>query len=154
MEDFQQPEQKRNRPIILIWILVVAGVLITALVITLQLKNTVGDYNFSLSLAAKGMNVSCPKMLDEMTRLDSVSTRRDKIFTYHLTLTKYSKEELPNENFCVDWEENIANTLSDNEGMKEFGINGVTIVYTIKDRELNELCTATFVPDDYYSPAK
>ena len=143
----------RKRPKALLWIIAIVGIALTAGMAIFQMKSTPMDYNYNLYLATKAFNLACPRMIDGETRLDSVSARYDKIYTYNYTLVSYAKKDLDTDVFCEEWETGIIGGLKGNKEMEEFGKNGVTLVFRIRDKTLDSLCTVTLFPEAYYTPS-
>ena len=142
----------RKRPVALMVIIGVVGVGLLVGMVLLQQKSTFMDYNYTLALAAKGVNLTCPKMVDATTRLDSVAMKRDKLFFYYYTLTTVSKATMDSTAFCDEWTESVSDAAYGYKDLAEFGKNGVTLIYKMNDKNASELCTVRLAPADYYIP--
>jgi len=108
------------------------------------------DYNFTLALAAKTENLSYPKMVDDKTRIDSVTASRDRIYHYYYSFPGMSRADITNENFCDDWERAITEEMTKVKDTRELGSHGVTLVFTMRDKTGTELCTVTLPAEKYY----
>jgi len=153
MEDFQQPKPTaKKRPVVLLVVIGIAGFALIVALSLLARNSAFMDYNYALAIAAKAENFGCPKMIDESTRLDSVKARHDRIYSYYYSFVDMSSEDIENENFCEDWELSIIENITAMKEVQEFGKNGVTLTFDIKDKTAEHLCTVTLSPEKYYKP--
>lgn len=154
MDELSSPEKPKvkKKPIALIVALAVGGLIVFGALTFLQTRSTFMDYNYTLMLSAKAINLTCPQMIDEETRLDSVKAKPDKQFTYYYSLFSKSKDDLDSAMFCKIWTESVATGAKGHKDLAEFGKNGVTIIYSMNDKTGSHFCTVTLRPDDYYQP--
>lgn len=154
MEDLTEdgkPKVKK-RPVALLVVIAVVGIALMTGLAFLSQRSEFMDYNYTLMISAKAMNLTCPQMVDEATRLDSVTAKPDKLFTYHYTLVSASKLEMDSTFFCVEWNKNVRTAAKGHKDLAEFGRNGVTLIYAMKDKAGSELCTITLPAAEYYVP--
>jgi hypothetical protein len=109
-----------------------------------------GDYNLTLQLAAKTENLSYPKMVDDATRIDSVTASHDRIYHYYYSFPGMTSKDIPNEDFCGDWEAIVIEEMKKTDAAKEFGEHGVTLMFTMNDKTGAHLCTVTLPVEKYY----
>jgi hypothetical protein len=151
MEDLTiTPDQPRpkKRPVGLLILFAVGGIAAMSVMVYFSQKSTFVDYNYTLLMTAKAMNVACPQQVDQITRLDSVTAKRDKIFTYHYTFFVNTAEL--DSAYCDRWRENVRANAKGHKDLEEFGKNGVTLVYKSHDENGNDLCELVLPPTDYY----
>lgn len=98
-------------------------------------------------LAAK-VNKTCPLMLDEMTRLDSISVPQNK-FTYHYTLVAAEKEMGDFEAVREEVRPRLVSYLKTSPDMKFARDNALHVVYKYRDRHQKELFEIEIAPEDY-----
>lgn len=78
------------------------------------------------------MNIQARKMLDQPTRLDSV-TYKDGIMRISYTLTKFSKSEVDSEAFTKETKAIAASVSCTEEGLGSFVKSGLLVHYTFND---------------------
>ncbi|MGE7955931.1 hypothetical protein ACQKQA_04890 [Pseudomonas sp. NPDC089530] len=78
------------------------------------------------------MNRESPRMLDESTRLDSV-TYRDGIMRVSYTLTKTSKNEVDSDSFTKDTKALATSIACAEKGLGPFVKSGLLVIYTVND---------------------
>lgn len=144
----------KKRPIALIVIIAVLGVAAMVGVVLTGLNNKFVNYNYTLFLSAKALNIGCPKMVSDNLRLDSVAAKVDLQLWYYYTQTDMLKEEDFADSMCVDYKDAIVENLKGNKDMAEFGKNKVILVFRLADKQGEELCAAHVGPDEYYSSPK
>ncbi|GAB0156880.1 hypothetical protein CHRYSEOSP005_21470 [Chryseobacterium sp. Alg-005] len=108
--------------------------------------------DMELKEAAASMNKLTPQILNDMIRLDSVSSEPDKIFKYNYTLLGDVKENVSEEQiseFKKEAKQEAINAIKTSADMQEFRDNDVTLKYIYYDK--NGKLTADFsvVPSEY-----
>lgn len=108
--------------------------------------------DMELKEAAASMNKLTPQTLNDMIRLDSVSSEPDKIFKYNYTLLGDVKENVSEEqinDFKKEAKQEAINAIKTSADMQEFRDNDVTLKYIYYDK--NGKLTADFsvVPSEY-----
>ncbi len=98
---------------------------------------------------AKGLNQSCPIMLDSETRLDSSSVSTESIFQYHYTLLNMLKVNVNIPELKQYIEPSIINNIKTNEQMKVLRDNSVTFEYIYSDKENNLITSILVTPSQY-----
>ncbi len=78
------------------------------------------------------MNAHSGKMLDESTRLDSV-TYNDEIMRISYTLTNFSKNEVDFDKFAKNAKALIASASCNEKGLGEFVKSGLSVNYIFND---------------------
>lgn len=78
------------------------------------------------------MNAQSGKMLDESTRLDSV-TYDDEIMRISYTLTNVSKSEVDSDEFAKNAKALIASVSCNEKGLGEFVKSGLSVNYIFND---------------------
>lgn len=146
----KKPERK---PILLIVALLAFAVLMTVGFLIYQFRGSFGgDYNTTLSISAKGLNFACPKDLGNGVRLDSVAAKRELQFFYYYTLTTMDVNAQDTAGFCSAYEKGVTKNMYGNKDMSEFGKNNVTMIFSMRDKRGNLMCTVTLPPEKYYIP--
>jgi len=146
----------KKRPIALIVALGVGGLAILVGMTIYQVKNSdkFVNYNMVLKITANGINLTCPKMIRDGVRLDSVGAKFDRQLWYYYTFTEINRDEEINEDYCKTQEKLILQNLSANPEVKEFGKNNVTIVFNLYDKNHLTMCSVQVPPGKYYTPQK
>jgi hypothetical protein len=98
---------------------------------------------------AKGLNQSCPIMLDSETRLDSSSVSAESIFQYHYTLVNMLKVNVNIPELKQYIEPSIINNIKTNDQMKVLRDNSVTFEYIYSDKENNLITSILVTPKQY-----
>lgn len=156
MEDLtENPGQPRakKRPVGVLILFAIAGVAVISVMAYFSQKSAFMDYNYTLMMAAKAQNIACPRMVDEITRLDSVTAKRDKQLIYYYTFLTLKKDELDSA-FCNRWNDGVRAATKGMEGVEEFGKNGVTLVYKGRDENGIDLCEVAVAAEHYYHPSR
>lgn len=78
------------------------------------------------------MNAQSGQMLDESTRLDSV-TYDDEIMRISYTLTNLSKNDVESDEFAKNAKASIASVTCNEKGLGEFVTSGLSVNYTFQD---------------------
>jgi len=89
-----------------------------------------------LTKTAAMLNKNGPVMLDEETRLDSVTTFSSYII-YNNTMINYSVEQLDTSQFTTLLQDIVIKPLCSNKDLKAFKEYGVTMVYRYLDKSGN-----------------
>ena len=102
---------------------------------------TVDQRSLSVELTktAAMLNKNGPVMLDEETRLDSVTTFSSYII-YNNTMINYSVEQLDTNQFTTLLQDIVIKPLCGNKDLKAFKEYGVTMVYRYLDKSGNFIC--------------
>jgi len=152
MQELNEPSDSKlvkKRPVGLLVLIAVGGIAIMGVMLYFWRSSTFVDYNYTLMMSAKAINLTCPQVSHETTRLDSVSAKRDRVFTHYFTFLKIRKGE-SDSTLCDRWRDKMQITTG--EVHPQFGENGVTVVYKSRDMDGAELCDITLLPKDYYKP--
>lgn len=149
MEEEIKPVKKR--PVFLIVAMAFFAIAILAGLTIWQMKAGFGgDYNATLFLSAKGINLACPREMGDGVRLDSVAAKRDLQLLYYYTLTTAVKSDSVDVIDCDTYEEAITTNLSGSADMEEFGSHNVTLVFNMNDMNGELLCSVAIPATRYY----
>ncbi|RKT00823.1 hypothetical protein [Chryseobacterium defluvii] len=110
--------------------------------------------DMELKEAAASMNKLTPQTLNDMIRLDSVSSEPDKIFKYNYTLLGDVKENVSEEqinDFKKEAKQEAINAIKTSEDLKEFRDNDVTLKYIYYDKNGKRTADFTVTPSEYKS---
>lgn len=93
------------------------------------------------------MNRTLPKMLDDVTRLDS-TTVNEMTLTYHYTLTKLLEKnpEIDLEAVKLEMKAKAQDNLDTNPVMNDYRVNNISLHYTFNDAENNKVFEYTVQP--------
>lgn len=153
----QEPiKPAKKRPIALIVALGIGGIAVMVGLTIYQMKNVdkFVNYNTVLKFSAKGINLTCPKIVSEGVRLDSVGAKFDRQLWYYYTITEMVRDEETIEEYCEAYENSILESLVSNPEMEEFGKNNVMLVFDLYDKKHVSLCTVQIPAGKYYNPPK
>jgi hypothetical protein len=146
-------EQDKKRRVQLI-ALSIAGVFIVAAVVIFSNREKFVNYDHTLAMSAKAVNLMCPTMVDEDTRLDSVTTAPGRNYHYHYTAINLDRSTLNIDEACASMRETILGNMKGDISMADFGKNDVTMVFNFNDKNGDELCSIRVLPEEYYRKAK
>ncbi|HET8855695.1 MAG TPA: hypothetical protein VFM60_07210 [Salinimicrobium sp.] len=99
--------------------------------------------------AAADINANSPQLVDQFTRLDSVTAVADKSFRYHYTLFQYSKEEINLDTVNKYVRPGIIERVKTHPEMEFFRENEIIVSYLYYDKN-GELVTSINVTPDMY----
>lgn len=105
--------------------------------------------NNELITAAEEVNVTCPFMVDEVTRIDNAEALPDNAFQYNYTLVGVTVDSVDVAYFEDFMTPQIINQLRFDPDMKWFRDQGVTMVYSYKDMHGVFLTRLEFNKDQY-----
>jgi len=148
MEEDIKPVKKR--PVALLVIIAVLGIAAIGGLTYVQMRANIVDYNYTLVLTAKGMNLACPYMVADGVRMDSVGAKFDKQLWQYFTITTLAREDIGNDNYCEDYEDSIVRELRKSSSMREFAQHDVTLFIDLRDKNGVKLCTVDLTADRYY----
>lgn len=103
----------------------------------------------SIVVAARSLNQSCPMMVDQFTRLDSVAYVSDKVFQYHYTTLGLKKAEVDLDTFKEYLVPNIISNIRSNPDMKVFRDHEITFLYAYRDHRGELFYTLSVTPEMY-----
>lgn len=107
------------------------------------------NYQALLEEAAKEINAECPIMIDNETRLDSVTTAENLTFVYYYTLIYMDKLNVNVDELKGYLEPNVLDNAQYNDAMEDFRQNRVTMIYRYVDMEGSFLFEIDVRPEDY-----
>jgi hypothetical protein len=99
--------------------------------------------------ATSEINKNLPIMVDSETRLDSLMALPDNAIQYFYTLVNYSKDEINIEDFKNELSPMVLNNIKTNSDLKSFKDNKITMIYSYRDKNNNELFKLKYEYDDY-----
>lgn len=105
-----------------------------------------------LKEAAAGMNKLTPQMLNDMIRLDSVSTEPDKILKYNYTLMEDERENVSEEDinaFKNEAKQEALNAVTTSADMQQFKEDDVTLKYVYYDKNGKLTADFSITPSEY-----
>ena len=126
---------------------VVIGFFIASMGFNYLVKNSTVDEQ--LSKAASNLNKNLPMMVDSETRWDSTVALPDKTLKYFYTLVNYSKDELDINKTGNTIRPLMLNNIRTSSDMELFRRNKVTMIYSYRDKDHNEVMELKFTHDDY-----
>jgi hypothetical protein len=103
----------------------------------------------SLVMAAIAFNATCPRMVDQDTRLDSAFFIPDTVFQYDYTLVNYDRESIDAESLARYLKPRIINNVSQNPEMKPQRDLRITMVFFYRDRKGAFITQLVIGPEDY-----
>lgn len=152
MEDAAKEYQKKRR--IQMIALSIAGVFIVVGIVMWTNKDKFINYDVTLAMQAKAVNLTCPQMVDEDTRLDSATTEPGRNFINHYTAINLEREGLDMEIFCDAMRDAIVENMKGNFSVADFGKNNVIVTFRFNDKNGVELCNIRVLPEEWYRKPK
>lgn len=125
---------KSSKSLIMKNLIVVSLASFLLTIVSCSKKKTIDD---ELKEAAINMNKLTPQILNDGIRLDSVSSKPNKIFRYNYTLIQDVKENVTEEEiniFKKEAKEGALNAIKTSADMQEFRDNDVTLKYFYYDK--------------------
>lgn len=147
MEDAKEYQKKRRVQMIAL-IIVIVFVIIG--IIMWENSGSLVNYDATLMLSAKTVNLMCPQMVDSDTRLDSVTTKPGRNYFYHYTAINLDRDSLDIDMACEIMKETILENMKGDISMAEFGKNDVTLHFNFNDKNALELCRIRVEPNEWY----
>ena len=148
------PKKKNNYKIvgvIIVGILILVALLfgIRSFVTSFVKKNGHVIYDKALSIMADELNKSCPVMIDEFTRLDSVSALANKKFQYNYTVLENDFSQIPTDTLKKYINENVLHTSKTSSEMKAMRDLKTTFIYSYKNDEGKNVYKFVITPEMY-----
>lgn len=105
--------------------------------------------NMTLSERAEIMNRDCPFVIDDNTRLDSVTSPKEDILQNNFTLLNNNLEDIDIEAFQNIFKPEITNHLKATTQTDDFRKSNATLVYTYFDKEKRFVTDIVILPGEY-----
>lgn len=102
----------------------------------------------ALKTTAEETNKGLPAMIDDETRIDSLSAG-ENFLQYNYSMVKHTGKDLDIERIKSDLRPKILEQIRKNKAMQIFRENGVRLIYAYKDRNGTPLFSLEFTKDDY-----
>lgn len=154
MEGQSVDEHKKKESTRRVVLIIVAVFFILAVVMWMN-KDKVMNYDHTLMISAMAVNATCPQVINETIRLDSVAAKIGRKYFYYYTILNIEKDSVDVEQFCNMLEDNFATNLKKEAAadIEEFAKNGVTLNFAFKDQTGDNLCSITLRPEQYLRDA-
>jgi hypothetical protein len=144
-------EQKKKKNLLSI------VVMVTVVVIAANLgpklfnpkENNILNENNTLSERAVIMNKDCPFIIDENTRLDSITSPKKDILQNNYTLLNDNLADIDVDVFKDIFKPEITNHLKSNKETEFFRKNNATLIYKYFDKEKQFVTDIVILPSDY-----
>jgi len=95
----------------------------------------------------KGMNKTCPSMVDPETRLDKVFASSDKNLQFNYTLISMIKDSLPIASLKRYMEPLILEKIKNSGTLRRFVDKDLTWIYSYNDKNGEFIFKVTYTPD-------
>jgi hypothetical protein len=102
-----------------------------------------------LKEASLVFNATCPRMVDQDTRLDSGFFVPDQIFQYDYTLVNYDAERIDAEGLARYLKPRIRDNVRTNTEMKIQRDHQVTMIFYYRDRKGDFITKVILTPEEY-----
>jgi hypothetical protein len=102
-----------------------------------------------INLQVQQQNATCPMMIDEYTRLESVHVVSKKKIKYSYTLVEWEKEQLNLDTVRSYMEPSIMENIRTNPQLAFFKMKDVTFVYSYNDKNDVPVWEYTVTPEMY-----
>jgi len=93
------------------------------------------DINETMEKSAATINLSCPKMIDDSTRMDSASVDPGRMFTYHHTMVKLNLKDVNFQYVQGQFTNDLRARVCANKDMTLILQRGVTFAYEYKAKD-------------------
>ncbi|MCX7550841.1 hypothetical protein [Xanthomarina sp. F2636L] len=144
-------EQKKKKNLLSTLILVAVVVIFANLGSRFFNSNTKAKLseNNTLSERALIMNQDCPFVIDDNTRLDSVTSPNKNIIQNNYTLLKDNLVDIDIDVFKDVFKPEITNQLKSNREAEFFRKNNTTLIYKYFDKEQQFVADIIILPSEY-----
>lgn len=134
------------KQIISVLLVIIAGV--GTRFVCSRFSETGMELNVALRTTAEETNKGLPVMIDDETRIDSLSSG-DGFLQYNYSMVKHTGKDLDLERIKSDLRPKILEQIRKNKGMQIFRENGVKLIYSYRDKNREALFSLEFTKDDY-----
>jgi hypothetical protein len=97
----------------------------------------------------KGMNKTCPTMVDRETRLDNVLTFADNNLQFNYTLVNMTRDSLPIPRLKSYMEPVIINKIKNSGSLRKLLNKNLTWIYSYNDKNGDFIFKVTYTPDQF-----
>lgn len=97
----------------------------------------------------KGMNNTCPTMVDPETRLDKVFVFGKNNLQFNYTLVRMDKDSLPIPSLKKYMEPVIMDKIKNSSSLRKFIYKDLTWIYSYNDRNGDFIFKVTYTPDQF-----
>jgi hypothetical protein len=97
----------------------------------------------------KGMNKTCPSMVDPETRLDKVIAFAENNLQFNYTLIHMVKDSLPVSRLKNYMEPTILNKIKNSGTLRKFLNKNLTWIYSYNDKNGDFIFKITYAPDQF-----
>lgn len=111
-------------------------------------------YDGVLTGMVQSLNKKCPMMIDEGTRMDSVTTGKGLVLKYNYTLVNLAEQLADTAAVQTGAEPSMLQMIKAEEDMKLFRERDVTFSYIYYNNKGEYLLTIAITPDEYKLPAQ
>lgn len=144
-----EKKKKKNLLSILTMVVLIAIAVNLGPQIFNSLTQTTLNDNDSLGQRALIMNKSCPFVIDENTRLDSVNSPKNDVLQNNYTLLNDNLADVDIDTFQSIFKPEIINHLKSNKETDFFRKNKATLVYKYFDKNKQFVTDIIILPSDY-----
>jgi hypothetical protein len=95
----------------------------------------------------KGMNKTCPTMVDRETRLDNVLAFADNNLQFNYTLVNMTRDSLPIPRLKSYMEPVIINKIKNSGSLRKLLNKNLTWIYSYNDKNGDFIFKVTYTPD-------
>lgn len=145
MSPASQPKNFKVR----MWITVGVIVGVITFMTVQQLFFRVPSLGEAMAQAATNVNMLCPMMVDNDTRLDSAKVLRKDVFEYYYTLVHVEKNGIDIGSLQSYATPMLVNNVKADRSFKIFRKNRITIQYSYRDKNGVPLFDVKVTPDMY-----
>jgi hypothetical protein len=144
----------KKRPIALIVAIGIIGLALFTGMVMLQRRTEFVDYNYTLLMTTKAMNLRCPYDAGDGVRVDSITAKFDKQMWFHISLLSMVRNDTTIDAFCGNYKEKMIEAYKAQEVFEDFGKNNVTVYIDLRDGNGSQMCLTVISPQDYYNPTR
>ena len=127
----------------------IAGILFLCIVLTIAVKKVFFNTDREVVKFVKGMNKTCPTMIDRETRLDKVLTFDNHNLQFNYTLIYQTKDSLPIPALKNYMEPLILEKIKNSGTLRKFLNKNLTWIYSYNDKHGDFIFKVTYTPDQF-----
>jgi hypothetical protein len=132
-----------------LWLTFGFGVAVALIWMVTRSDSRASDVEQLLAITSRQVNLSCPKLEDPTTRLDSTQALPNKTFQYNYTLTDLLRDSTDIELLYAGFETAMIKNAKSNPDLQLFRNHNVTFVYRFFDRAGSMLTRIVINPEKY-----
>jgi hypothetical protein len=127
----------------------IIGVIFLCVVFIIAIQKIFFRTDREVAKFVRGMNKTCPSMIDPETRLDNVVAFEESNLQFNYTLIYQIKDSLPIQSLKNYMEPLILNKIKNSGTLRKFLDKNLTWIYSYNDRNGDFIFKVTYTPEQF-----